>query len=119
MTSIRFLPAVLLLTLGSVAKAQSASGTASAACSASPVSSSVAAPSVASGFTAKLVATGLRKPRGIAFDSSGHLLVVEQNYGITALTIDDQGGDCVSVSSTSVVIDDTTVSLLDSSIYLH
>lgn len=66
-------------------------------------------PSVAAGFSARLIANGLTAPRGIIFDSQGHLLVVEQNSGIVALSLADDGGDCLSVSSKVTVINDTSV----------
>ena len=81
------------------------------ACSSATVSSSVPAPSVAPGYGAQLVATGLTKPRGITFDQQGHLLVVEQNSGVTALTLDDAGGACVSEKSRQTVVNDTSVSI--------
>ena len=56
------------------------------------------APSLAPGYKAQLIATNLTKPRGLIFDSQGHLLVVEQGAGITGLSVQDQGGDCLKVS---------------------
>lgn len=71
-----------------------------------------AAPSVAPGFAARLVANGLQSPRGIVFDKTGRLLVVQQGLGIQALTFDDGGGECVSVKSKDDVVRDVTVSFL-------
>jgi len=65
---------------------------------------------VASGYTAALVATGLTKPRSIQFDSAGNLLVVEQGAGLTALTLQDNGGACLSVKSSKRVVENTGVS---------
>lgn len=79
------------------------------ACSAS-VSSRVPAPSVAPGYEARLVAGGLESPRGIQFDSAGHLLVVEEGRGVTALTFADGGGACVQESRRQAVVDDSDVS---------
>lgn len=75
-------------------------------------STTVPAPSVAAGFSVHLVATNLTAPRGIAFDSEGHLLVVQQNVGVEALTLSDGGGSCVGVSSRSTVVSDGTVSVV-------
>ena len=82
---------------------------AQSSCSAS-VSASVPAPSVAPGFDARLIATGLYKPRGITFDQQGNLLVVEQQSGVVALKLNDAGGSCLSEQSRHTVVNDTTVS---------
>ncbi|KAL2136449.1 hypothetical protein VTI74DRAFT_3682 [Chaetomium olivicolor] len=64
-------------------------------------------PVVADGWSAQLVATGLKSPRGIKFDSKGGLLVVEAGSGLRHLTLQDSGGTCVSVkNSTSVFTDE-------------
>jgi glucose/arabinose dehydrogenase len=67
------------------------------------------APSVAAGYHANIIANGLNTPRGLVFDSSGNLLVVESGKGITALTLDDGGGSCLSVKSSTLVVNDTTL----------
>ncbi|KAL8675727.1 MAG: hypothetical protein Q9186_007649 [Xanthomendoza sp. 1 TL-2023] len=54
-----------------------------------------------------LVATGLTKPRSIAFDSAGNLMVVESGVGITNLALQDAGGTCLSVKSRKAVIEDS------------
>ncbi|KAL8818913.1 MAG: hypothetical protein Q9223_002553 [Gallowayella weberi] len=61
-----------------------------------------------------LVATGLTKPRSIAFDSAGNLMVVESGVGITNLALQDAGGTCLSVKSRQAVIEDRDVSILQS-----
>ena len=67
-------------------------------------------PVVASGYQVALVATGLAKPRSIHFDTEGNLLVVEADTGgISALTLNDQGGICLSVSSKATVLDNLEV----------
>ena len=71
-----------------------------------------AAPSIASGWETRVVATGLTNPRGIIFDSSGHLLVVQQGKGIGSLSLTDNGGACVIAGQPSDVILDGTVSKL-------
>ena len=73
------------------------------------VSSKLPAPSVAPGFESRLVATGLKAPRGCIFDAAGHLLVVEQGAGVTALTLRDDGGACLSVEERSMVVTDVDV----------
>ncbi len=49
---------------------------------ATTLSASVAAPSVASGYEVALVATGLKSPRDIVFDTAGRMLVrfISQGY---------------------------------------
>ncbi|KAK6851229.1 hypothetical protein PG987_000863 [Apiospora arundinis] len=64
------------------------------------------APVVGSGWTAQLIAKGLKMPRGIIFDAKGHLLVVEQGSGIRRLTFDDKGGTCLVQSASDTVVDD-------------
>lgn len=106
------LPLVLLaLALSGPALAQYSSTTSSTAISCPiTISAAVAAPSVAAGFEASLVANGLYKPRGIAFDGHGHLLVLEQTAGIVALDLSDAGRSCVTSPSRHVVVNDTSVS---------
>jgi glucose/arabinose dehydrogenase len=64
--------------------------------------------SVASGYQAALIATGLARPRGIQFDTQGHLLVVEApkngDAGIVALTLKDNGGTCLIEASRKTVV---------------
>ena len=55
------------------------------------------APSLAAGYKAQLIAQNLTKPRGLIVDSDGQLLVVQQQVGITSLSIQDQNG-CLTVS---------------------
>ncbi|KAK3068855.1 hypothetical protein LTR53_013262 [Teratosphaeriaceae sp. CCFEE 6253] len=93
-------------TLLSAVNAQSS--IASASCSPT-LTASYAAPSVAAGYVARLVANNLTDPRGIIVDSQGALLVVEQDVGITALSLVDSGQDCISVGSRSTVINDPTL----------
>lgn len=69
------------------------------------------APVVARGWKAQLIATGLRRPRGIKFDSNGGLLVLEQGVGLSHLTFEDNGGTCLSVKTNTSVISDDEVSL--------
>lgn len=70
-------------------------------------------PSVASGYQMALVATGLTKPRSIAFDTAGNLMVVESGAGITNLVLQDNGGTCISVKDKKVVIDNGAVSTFE------
>lgn len=74
------------------------------------VTTKVPAPSVAPGYEGNLVATGLTRPRGIRFDRAGHLLVVDRGVGVKVLTLQDDGGSCVTVSDTKVLIANPDVS---------
>ena len=57
-----------------------------------------------------LVATGLTTPRSIEFDTNGNLLVVESGLGLTSLVLQDNGGACLTVKSSQMVIQNTGVS---------
>lgn len=67
-------------------------------------------PVVGSGWTAQLIAQGLTAPRGIAFDRSGALLVVQQGSGIVRMTFADNGGTCLVVNQTRALVNNTDVS---------
>ncbi|GAM86902.1 hypothetical protein ANO11243_049230 [Dothideomycetidae sp. 11243] len=61
-------------------------------------------PSVASGYRWQVVATGLSKPRGLAFDGEGNLLVIESGSGVVSShVLSTAGNGCVSVKSSSTV----------------
>ena len=66
-------------------------------------------PVVAKGYTARVFANGLTKPRGITFDTEGNMLVVESGKGITALKLKDEGGDCVGVAQQIPVVSNSAV----------
>lgn len=77
---------------------------ATSTCSTSLKPSGSVKPSVASGYEVAVIATGLAKPRSIAFDTLGNLLVVQQGDGIINLVFQDDGGTCLSVKSNRKVI---------------
>ncbi|KAL6717972.1 hypothetical protein ACLMJK_004057 [Lecanora helva] len=77
----------------------------SSSCSTTLTPTNSIKPSVASGYQAALVATGVSNPRGIAFDSSGNLLVIQSGSGIASLQLQDDGGTCVSVKSKKVLLE--------------
>ncbi|KAF8867310.1 glucose sorbosone dehydrogenase [Acephala macrosclerotiorum] len=66
-------------------------------------------PLTADGWQAQLVATGLSKPRGIIFDTSGNLLLVQQGSGIVHLAFDDGGSTCLDVSKKTFLINATAL----------
>jgi hypothetical protein len=98
-----------ILATGSLLLSFIAAQSTASSCSAS-LTASYPAPSLASGFQAKLVANKLKTPRSVIFDTEGHLLVVQSGYGITSLTLKDDGSGCMSVSQTKDVIVDSSVS---------
>lgn len=92
-----------LLGFASVVLAQSSSSCPS------PIAPAQGAPSVAPGFRVSVVANNLREPRGILFDTSGGLLVVEQGHGIVRLPLSGNG-NCVRQNGATVrVVDDDEV----------
>lgn len=91
--------------------AQSTTSSAAGACP-TVLKPSYEAPVVGSGWTAQLIATGLKKPRGIIFDQNGALLVVQQGSGIVRLTLTDNGGTCLAVNQTSNVVENSDVGVL-------
>ncbi|KAK3385849.1 soluble quino protein glucose/sorbosone dehydrogenase [Podospora didyma] len=56
--------------------------------------------SAAPGWNYALLATGLSTPRGLVFDSEGHLLILQSGQGVTAHTIGADG--CISSSKTVI-----------------
>ncbi|KAI4148485.1 MAG: hypothetical protein LQ340_005068 [Diploschistes diacapsis] len=66
-------------------------------------------PTVASDYAYQVVATGLTAPRSLQFDSAGNLLVLEQNKGLSSHVLKDNGGPCVSFSSSKYLIQDTNL----------
>lgn len=82
--------------------------TAQSACSAA--TPSYAAPSVAAGWEATLVGTDLESPRGLLFDSSGNLLVVEQRAGVVSYAVGSDDAGCVQLSDRKEVIENDAVS---------
>lgn len=65
-------------------------------------------PSLASGYQARLIATGLTRPRGMVIDANNNLLVVEVGRGVTSQSIVDNSG-CVSLANRHDVVRDTSV----------
>lgn len=68
------------------------------------------APVASKGWAYRLAAKGFKKPRSIAFDDNGGLLVVDAGVGVYRLTIDqDKGETCVVMSSPKTLINSTEV----------
>ncbi|KAL8297772.1 hypothetical protein RB597_007178 [Gaeumannomyces tritici] len=64
-------------------------------------------PVVAAGWQAQIVASGMQKPRTLEFDSAGGLLVLDAGRGVFRLTFKDNGGTCLEVDQTTVVVNNT------------
>lgn len=62
-------------------------------------------PSIASGYSLQVVATGLSRPRGIAFDDQGHLLVVEQGSGTVSSHVVGEENGCITLGQSSTVVE--------------
>ncbi|KAI3535962.1 hypothetical protein CSPX01_11119 [Colletotrichum filicis] len=62
-------------------------------------------PIAAGGWTYRLIANGLTRPRSILFDNQGALLVVDANSGVKHLKLTDDGGTCLSVAEKRTIID--------------
>jgi glucose/arabinose dehydrogenase len=62
-----------------------------------------APPVVAKGFTARVLISGLTRPRGMVFDTEGNLLVVQNRKDITAIQLSNDGG-CVKATGKSTVV---------------
>ncbi|KAF2869749.1 hypothetical protein BDV95DRAFT_497230 [Massariosphaeria phaeospora] len=88
--SLNLIIAIIICCIGRGTRAQSA-----AAPCASTLAPKNAAPSVAPGWSAQVVASGLQKPRGMVFDTRGHLLVVQQGVGIARVRLSAEKGACV------------------------
>lgn len=67
-------------------------------------------PVMASGYTATVVAKGLKTPREMVFDPLGNMLVVNQGGGgVSRITFTDNGGSDICSSSVKQLINDNTV----------
>lgn len=87
-----------------------AASSSASSCSTTLTPTNSVRPSIASGYRMALVATGLTAPRSIQFDGSGNLLVVQKGKGIVALEFQDDGGTCLSVKTSTNVVENTAVS---------
>nr|6H7T_A Chain A, Soluble quino protein glucose dehydrogenase [Trichoderma reesei RUT C-30] len=67
------------------------------------------APVAADGWEYRLISTGLTAPRSIVFDSTGGLLVLDAGVGVRRLTLQDNGGTCLSVTANATLIADTAL----------
>lgn len=70
---------------------------------------SYSTPVTSSGWQAQLIARNLTSPRGIIFDGSGNLLVVQKGAGIVHLAFDDGGSTCLDVKKKTFLVNSTDV----------
>lgn len=81
-------------------------------CSETISASAYPAPSLAEGWSAHIVANDFTKPRSLKLDSSGHLLVVDQddtNGGVYRLSFTGEA-PCLTVSDRQQIIANGSVS---------
>ncbi|RSL61128.1 hypothetical protein CEP54_006374 [Fusarium duplospermum] len=97
-----YLPRILtsLLLSISLAKAQS-----SDQCKINNLETSYEAPVAADGWSYRLVASELSRPRGILFDTEGALIVVDTGVGLVHLELEDQGRTCLRVRKKTVLLE--------------
>lgn len=68
------------------------------------------APVVAADYNARLISTGLQRPRGLVFDKNSALLVVEFRTGISHVTFSsDDGATCLAVGKTVTLVRDSSL----------
>jgi glucose/arabinose dehydrogenase len=67
------------------------------------------APVTASGWASRLIAANLTRPRGLLFDASGNLLVLEQRVGIRRLAFADSGESCLQLDQDSWVVQNVSL----------
>ncbi|KAG9230707.1 hypothetical protein BJ875DRAFT_471416 [Amylocarpus encephaloides] len=67
------------------------------------------APVLSNGWSGQLIYDDLDGPRGIVFDTSGNLLVVEQGEGIVHISLNDGGTTCLNVANKRDVIDNDSL----------
>jgi glucose/arabinose dehydrogenase len=68
------------------------------------------APVTGDGWSYRLVATGLGKPRGILVDDKGALLLVNRGVGIVHISLKDEGGTCLSEDKKTTLVELEAVS---------
>ncbi|KAJ3465243.1 hypothetical protein MRS44_005901 [Fusarium solani] len=74
-------------------------------CKINSLKTSYAAPVAADGWSYRLVATELSRPRGILFDTEGALIVVDTGVGLVHLELEDQGRTCLRVRKKTVLLE--------------
>ncbi|UPK97414.1 hypothetical protein LCI18_008349 [Fusarium solani-melongenae] len=82
-----------------------ASAQSSDQCKINSLKTSYAAPVAADGWSYRLVATELSRPRGILFDTEGALIVVDTGVGLVHLELEDQGRTCLRVRKKTVLLE--------------
>lgn len=86
----------------------SAGALAQTACS-SVLTPTYTLPALANGWKAQLIASGLKKPRSIQFDSAGALLITDSGNGVLRYTFKDNGGTCLQVDQRQLLVNQTSV----------
>lgn len=112
LNSLRFLATASIAILASVFPAFAADDD-NSSCS-YDLSVSYGDPVAADGWSYRLVAKDLERPRGILFDTEGALLAVESGVGIVHLELEDNGGTCLQVKEKKTLVKNEDVSSLQS-----
>ncbi|KAL1405958.1 hypothetical protein Q8F55_007640 [Vanrija albida] len=84
-----------------------ATGATAETCTQNRLHTSYPAPIAADGWSYRVIANGLQKPRSVIFDGSGALLVLESGKGVSRLTFNDSGGSCLAVKDRTTVVANT------------
>ncbi|KAG7133075.1 hypothetical protein HYQ46_009367 [Verticillium longisporum] len=93
-----------LRTAATAAVALSATALAQSECQ-NILSTQYNAPAVHPGWQAQLIMNGLVKPRTIAVDNAGALIVLDAGVGVRHITFTDHGHTCLEVDQNKVVIE--------------
>lgn len=73
-------------------------------------------PVMGSGYTATVIANGMKQPREIIFDPLGNLLVLDQGgVGVRWVPITDNGGLDVCGGTSKIIVSDSSVSIVPNS----
>ena len=96
--------------LGVLLTAAQAALVSAQSCNSNNLSVSYPAPVAADGWNYRLVAEGLTRPRGILFDSTDGLVVVDAGHGLVHLSLKDEGGTCVSVAKKTTLVENENAS---------
>lgn len=81
-----------------------------ATCASNTLETDYPAPVAANGWTYRLIAKDLSRPRGILFDNEGGLIIVDSGAGLVHLKIKDDGGSCLSVEEKTTLLETDDVS---------
>ena len=79
-------------------------------CKFETLKTSYPSPKIADDWSYSLIATELRRPRGLTFDSKGALIVIDSGNGIIHFELEDGGGTCLHVKKQTTLLRQNNVS---------